>query len=115
MALISPTHANGSSTARSRSREKSPLKLPAKDWFGLKTVRELELISALSFLALVKWPSARSGSGSSREEKTKKRKKSGENRDFVLSRKTGGRAGGRAGDQGKDQGVKMADNVDRSA
>ena len=73
---------------------------------GLKTVRELELISALSFLfALVKWPSARSGSssGSGRGEKTKKRKKSGENRDFVLSRKTGGRPGKSPGSENGGQ------------
>ena len=64
------------------------------------------LISALSFfLAAVKWPSARrqSGGGGDRRgeeaEETEKRKKSGENRDFVLSRETGGRR-----DQGKTQG-----------
>ena len=59
---------------------------------GLKTVRELELISALSFLTPVKWPSASAAAAAAEERRkeTKKRKKSGENRDFVLSRKTGG-------------------------
>ena len=89
-------------TAR-QQLEKSFFKLrEPKFGLGLKTVRELELISALSFLlALVKWPSARSGSG--RGEKTKKRKKSGENRDFVLSRKTGGRPGKSPGSENGGQ------------